>query len=165
MPVNKYIPKNIRKHYLIVCAYYTWRSIKTQVCQQVSIPIFYFGANCVEVFFLKTDFYFWTIRPEVSPVKTFRMNEQPSSQDDVRRGLGMLPQRAIFEKTSKGDLAKMSEPVQVYTACQFVKGQNIALNYSQLGNNFATTPVANSSTSQNHFLHFWTCAQLGYKWI
>ena len=29
-----------------------------------------------------------------------------------------------------------------------------ALNYSQLGNNFATTPVANSSTSQNHFLHF-----------
>ena len=45
----------------------------------------------------------------------------------------MLPQRAIFEKASAGDLAKMSEPVQVYTACQFVKGQNMALNYFQLG--------------------------------
>jgi len=33
----------------------------------------------------------------------------------------MLPQRAIFEKASEGDFAKMSEPVQVYTACQFVK--------------------------------------------
>ena len=99
------------------------------------------------MFFLKTDFYFWTIRPEVSSVKTFRMNEQPSSQDDVRRGLGMLPQRAIFEKASEGDVAKMSEPVQVYTACQFVKGPNMALNYFQLGNNSAATPVANSSTS------------------
>ena len=48
------------------------------------------------------------------------MSEQPSSKDDVRRGLGMLPQRAIFEKASEGDLAKMSEPVQVYTACRFV---------------------------------------------
>ena len=48
-------------------------------------------------------------------------------EDDVRRGLGMLPQRAIFEKASEGDFAKMSKPVQVYTACQFVKGQNIAL--------------------------------------
>ena len=39
----------------------------------------------------------------------------------------MLPQRAIFEKASEGDFAKMSKPVQVCTACQFVKGQNIAL--------------------------------------
>ena len=75
------------------------------------------------------------------------MNEQPSLQNDVRRGLGMLPQRAIFAKAPKGDFVKMSEPVQVYTACQFVKRQNIALNYFQLGNNFATIPVANSSTS------------------
>ena len=42
-------------------------------------------------------------------------------EDDVRRGLGMLPQRAIFEKASEGDFAKMSKPVQVCTACQFVK--------------------------------------------
>ena len=38
-------------------------------------------------------------------------------KDDVRRGLGMLPQRAIFEKTSEGDFVKMSKPVQVCTAC------------------------------------------------
>lgn len=50
-------------------------------------------------------------------------------KDDVRRGLGMLPQRAIFEKTSEGDFVKMSKPVQVCTACQFVKGQNLALNH------------------------------------
>ena len=66
---------------------------------------------------------------------------------DVRRGLGMLPQRAIFAKAPKGDFAKMSEPVQVYTACQFVNGQNITLNYSQLENNSPVPPVANSSTS------------------
>ena len=48
-------------------------------------------------------------------------------KDDVRRELGMLPQRAIFEKASEGDFAKMSKPVQVYTACQFVKDQNITL--------------------------------------
>lgn len=75
-------------------------------------------------------------------------------QNDVRRGLGMLPQRAIFAKAPKGDFVKMSEPVQVYTACQFVKGQNIALNYFQLGNNSAMPPVANSSTSQNSLFAF-----------
>ena len=48
------------------------------------------------------------------------MSEQPSSKDDVRRGLGMLPQQALFAKAPKGDFAKMSEPVQVHTACQFV---------------------------------------------
>ena len=51
------------------------------------------------------------------------MSEQPSSKDDVRRGLGMLPQQALFAKAPKGDFAKMSEPVQVYTACQFVSPQ------------------------------------------
>ena len=51
------------------------------------------------------------------------MSEQPSSKDDVRRGLGMLPQQALFTKAPKGDFVKMSEPVQVYTACQFVSPQ------------------------------------------
>ena len=73
------------------------------------------------------------------------MSEQPSSKDDVRRGLGMLPQRAIFAKAPKGDFAKMSEPVQVYTACQFVKCQNTGHNYFQLGNNFIGPLVANLS--------------------
>lgn len=81
--------------------------------------------------------------------QTLRMSEQPSSQDDVRRGLGVLPKQALFAKAPKGDFVKMSEPVQVYTACQFVKGQNMALIYFQLGNNSAMPPVTNSSTSRN----------------
>ncbi|QNP77737.1 hypothetical protein [Phascolarctobacterium faecium] len=59
----------------------------------------------------------------------------------------MLPQQAIFEKASEGDFSEMSKSVQVCTACQFVKGQNIGQNHSQLGNNFFAPPVANSSTS------------------
>ena len=93
--------------------------------------------------------YFWTNWPEVALSETLRMSEQPSSKDDVRRGLGMLPQQALFAKAPKGDFVKMSEPVQVYTACQFVKGQNMALIYFQLGNNSAMPPVSNSSTSRN----------------
>lgn len=112
----------------------------------VSKLFFHFGANCVEVVFLKTVFHFWTNCPEVAFTKAFRMNEQPSLQNDVRRGLGMLPQRAIFEKASEGDFAKMSKPVQVCTACQFVNGQNMTLNYFQLGNNYSVLPVANLST-------------------
>ena len=48
----------------------------------------------------------------------------------------------------------MSEPVQVYTACQFVKGQNTALIYFQLGNNSTMPPVANSSTSRNTLFQY-----------
>lgn len=48
----------------------------------------------------------------------------------------------------------MSKSVQVCTACQFVKGQNIGQNHSQLGNNFFAPPVANSSTSWNHLFAF-----------
>ena len=56
----------------------------------------------------------------------------------------MLPQQAIFEKASEGDFSEMSKSVQVCTACQFVKGQNIGQNHSQLGNNFFAPPVAKS---------------------
>ena len=38
-------------------------------------------------------------------------------RDVVQRGLGMLPQQAIFENGTKGEIEKISEPVQVYTAC------------------------------------------------
>ena len=41
-------------------------------------------------------------------------------EDGVQRGLGTLPQQAIFENWANGEIEKMSEPVQVYTACQFV---------------------------------------------
>ena len=44
--------------------------------------------------------------------------------DTVQRELGMLPQQANFAKIApKGKIEKMSEPVQVYTACQFVSPQ------------------------------------------
>ena len=61
------------------------------------------------------------------------------------------------EKLPEGDwgccpnkrICKNREPVQVYTACQFVKGQNTALIYFQLGNNSTMPPVSNPSTSRN----------------
>ena len=74
--------------------------------------------------------YSSSLAPKLSESHTYEnvQNERAAIiEDDVRRGLGMLPQRAIFKKASKGDFAKMSKPVQVCTACQFVKGQNIAL--------------------------------------
>ena len=89
--------------------------------------LFYFGANCVEVVFLKTDFHFWTNCPEVAFIKSVQNERAAIMVHDVRRGLGMFPKQAIF--------AKMSKPVQVYIACQFENGQNITLNYSQLENN------------------------------
>ena len=91
------------------------------------------------------------------------MSEQPSSKDDVRRGLGMLLQQALFAKAPKGDFVKMSEPVQVYTACQFVKGQNMALIYFQLGNNSACHLCPIRPQAEMFFSHILTCAQLGYK--
>ena len=51
-------------------------------------------------------------------------------------------------------ICKNREPVQVYTACQFAKGQNTALIYFQLGNNSTMPPVANSSTSRNPLFPF-----------
>ena len=75
--------------------------------------------RCVEVIFWKFDLHFCPNCPEVTLAETLRMSEQPPLQDGVRRGLGMLPQRAIFAKETVGDFVKMSKPVQVYTACQF----------------------------------------------
>ena len=50
--------------------------------------------------------------------------------DIVRRGLGMLPQQAeqaIFEKLQEGKFSKMSKPVHVCTACEFVKWYQFTL--------------------------------------
>lgn len=52
----------------------------------------------------------------------------------VQRGLGMLPQQAIYEDRPRGEIKKMSKPVQVYTACQFVTPIIYGQNYSQVGN-------------------------------
>ena len=44
--------------------------------------------------------------------------------DTVQRGLGTLAPTSKFAKIApKGKIEKMSEPVQVYTACQFVSPQ------------------------------------------
>ena len=85
--------------------------------------------------------------------------------DDVRRGLGMLPQRAIFEKASEGDFAKMSKPVQVCTACHFVQEWNDRQFISNLG----IIPLCHlwpiRPQAEILFSHFWINAQLGYKWF
>lgn len=47
-------------------------------------------------------------------------NERAASiEDTVQRGLGTLPQQAIFAKNPEGG-AKISKPVQVCPACEFV---------------------------------------------
>ena len=71
--------------------------------------------------------------------------------------------KGIGDAAPTSRFAKTSKPVQVYTACQFVKGQNTAINYFQLGNNFTVLLVANSSTSRTSIFDFWTCDHLGYK--
>ena len=57
------------------------------------------------------------------------MSEQPSSKDDVRRGLGMLPQQALFAKAPKGDFVKISTKGR-YGLKALI---NMALIYFQLG--------------------------------
>ena len=38
---------------------------------------------------------------------------------------GCFPNKQICEDCTEGKIEKMSEPVQVYTACQFVKQYNL----------------------------------------
>ena len=52
--------------------------------------------------------------------KTFRRNEQPVSQILFKGDWGCCPNKQICEDCTGGKIEKMSEPVQVYTACQFV---------------------------------------------
>lgn len=50
------------------------------------------------------------------------MNEQPVSQIPIKGDWGCFPNKQICEDCTEGKIEKMSEPVQVYTACQFVSG-------------------------------------------
>lgn len=63
------------------------------------------------------------------------MNAQPTPQVAFKGDWGCFPNKQICKDFTEGKIEKMSEPVQVYTACQFENGQNITLNYSQLENN------------------------------
>ena len=61
-----------------------------------------------------------------SPYKTIE-NCAAGIADTVQRGLGMLPQQAICKDWPRGKIEKMSEPVQVHTACQFVSVSEYAV--------------------------------------
>ena len=47
------------------------------------------------------------------------MNEQPVSQIPFKGDWGRFPNKQICEDCTGGEIEKMSEPVQVYTACRF----------------------------------------------
>ena len=87
----------------------------------------------------------------------------------VQRGLGMLPQQAIYEDWPRGEIKKMSKPVQVYTACQFVTLIIYGQNYSQVGNkkpvhlhpNWAEVPNSTSAQFEQKLIR--TCTQVGHK--
>ena len=87
----------------------------------------------------------------------------------VQRGLGMLPQQAIYEDWPRGEIKKMSEPVQVYTACQFVTPIIYGQNYSQVGNkklihlHLNWVEVSNLTSAQLEQKLIRTCSQLGHK--
>ena len=52
---------------------------------------------------------------------------------------------ALYCRLSRDDELRICEPVQVYTACQFVKGQNISQNISMFGKYFVASPATNLS--------------------
>ena len=87
----------------------------------------------------------------------------------VQRGLGMLPQQAIYEDWPRGKIKKMSKPVQVYTACQFVTPIIYGQNYSQVGNkklihlHLNWVKVSNLTSAQLEQKLIRTCSQLGHK--
>lgn len=56
----------------------------------------------------------------------FRMNAQPVSQIPFKGDWGCCPNKQICEDWTGGEIEKMSEPVQVYTACQFVNLKKVA---------------------------------------
>ena len=51
------------------------------------------------------------------------MNEQPVSKIPFKGDWGCFPNKQICEDCTGGKIEKMSEPVQGYTACQFVSPQ------------------------------------------
>ena len=53
-------------------------------------------------------------------MEAFRMNEQAVSEIPFKGDWGCFPNKQICEDCTEGKIEKMSEPVQVYTACQFV---------------------------------------------
>ena len=101
--------------------------------------------------------------------KAFRMNEQPVSQIPIKGDWGCFPNKQICEDCTEGKIEKMSEPVQVYTACQFVTPIIYGQNYSQVGNkklihlHLNWVEVSNLTSAQLEQKLIRTCSQLGHK--
>lgn len=64
---------------------------------------------------------------------------------------GCFPNKQICEDCTEGKIEKMSEPVQVYTACQFVTPIICGQNYSQVGNKTDTSPHKLGGSSDSNF--------------
>ena len=86
------------------------------------------------------------------------------------KGIGDAPSTSKFAKIApKGKIEKMSEPVQVYTACQFVTPIIYGQNYSQVGNkklihlHLNWVEVSNPTSAQLEQKLIYTCVQVGYK--
>lgn len=82
---------------------------------------------------------------------------------------GCFPNKQICEDCTEGKIEKMSEPVQVYTACQFVTPIIYGQNYSQVGNkklihlHLNWVEVSNLTSAQLEQKLIRTCSQLGHK--
>lgn len=82
---------------------------------------------------------------------------------------GCFPNKQICEDCTEGKIEKMSEPVQVYTACQFVMPIIYGQNYSQVGNkklihlhlNWVEVSNLTSAQLEQKLIH--TCSKLGHK--
>ena len=97
------------------------------------------------------------------------MNAQPTPQVAFKGDWGCFPQQAICEDWLRGEIKKMSKPVQVYTACQFVTPIIYGQNYSQVGNkklihlHLNWVEVSNLTSAQLEQKLIRTCSQLGHK--
>ena len=82
---------------------------------------------------------------------------------------GCFPNKQICEDCTEGKIEKMSESVQVYTACQFVTPIIYGQNYSQAGNkklihlHLNWVEVSNLTSAQLEQKLIRTCSQLGHK--
>ena len=97
---NRVIPQNYKINLEPIFNFlrlFCWIIVEKQVCRGVPKKHFSLRRKLHRSYFLSC--YFWTNWPEVALSETLRMSEQPSSKDDVRRGLGMLPQQADLQKS------------------------------------------------------------------
>ena len=97
------------------------------------------------------------------------MNAQLTPQVSVKGDWGCFPNKQFTKISPLGESSQMSEPVQVYTACQFVTSIIYGQNYSQVGNkklihlHLNWVEVSNLTSAQLEQKLIRTCSQLGHK--